>query len=133
MTLRGKQRLVRACAAAGAAVALTTSAVATAQPARPVAHAARNCSLAGRYTSLGPTYVERLSVSGTSCGTGYSVIKAYNRCRLRHGGVRGHCNSTVLGYRCSERRPVTSPVQFVASVHCTRSRAVINFAYSQNT
>jgi len=70
-------------------------------------------------------------VSGTSCATGARVIKAYNHCRLYAGGVKGHCHSRVLGYRCSETRS-SSPVQFVASASCTARRSVVKFSYSEN-
>jgi hypothetical protein len=107
-------------------------AVAGSASARPVAHAATACSLAGKYRSLGPTYVERLSVSHTSCATGTSVIKHYDACRLSAGGVKGRCSSKVLGFRCSEKRS-SSPVQFVASVSCKKGRKAVSFAYSENT
>ena len=99
---------------------------------QPVAHAARACSLAGKYMSLGPTYVEQLNVSRTSCATGVKVIKAYNRCRLKAGGVKGYCRPRVLGFRCSEKRS-SGPVQFIASVRCTSGRQVVTFSYSENT
>lgn len=124
-TVRG----VSAAVAAALVTVLSTAAVGSAQP---IAHAARTCSLAGEWASLGATYVEQLNVSGTSCAAGAKLIKAYNRCRLNAGGVKGHCNATVRGYRCSEHRSM-GPVQFVASARCTAPGAVVKFSYSENT
>jgi hypothetical protein len=123
---------VAACAALALAFSLTSAAAAGAATA-PVASAAGGCNLAGKYRTLGPTYVEQLSVSHTSCATGVNVIKAYNHCRLASGGAKGYCHSKVLGFRCSEQRPQTGPIQFIAKVHCTSGRAVVNFTYSENT
>jgi hypothetical protein len=120
-----------AAAAAVAAVIPATLAMAATSPAQPIARAARTCGLAGEWASLGPTYVETLNVSGTSCGRGANVIKAYNHCRLSAGGAKGRCHARVLGSRCSETRS-TGPVQFVASVRCTKGRTVVKFAYSEN-
>lgn len=113
-------------------VALAVLATAASAPAQPVARAARSCGLAGEWASLGPTYVEQLSVSDTSCATGAKVIKAYNRCRLEAGGVKGRCHARVLGFRCSETRSA-SPDQFVARARCTDRRKVVTFSYSENT
>jgi hypothetical protein len=111
------------------------STAAAAPTGQPVARAAGGCRtyLMPRWHDLGPTYVEQLSVSNTTCATGANVIKSYNRCRLKAGGAKGSCHSTVLGFRCSEKRPVTSPVQFIAKVRCTKGREVVTFTYSENT
>ena len=95
------------------------------------AHAAATCSLVGVYTKLGPTYVEKLSVHGVSCSTGKKLVTAYYNCRLKHGGTKGTCPS-ALGYRCSEKRQGGSPVEFVASVHCTKGRSVVDHTYTQS-
>jgi hypothetical protein len=123
-------------AALGAALVLALAVLAApqalARSARsPTATAARACSLAGKYEHLGPTYVERLSVSGTSCSTGDKTVKGYNACRLKAGGAAGHCHSLVMGFRCSEKR-TASPVQFVASVTCKKPRQEVSFTYSEN-
>ena len=113
-------------ALAGAATAAGPAAAQT----RPAA--LHSCSLSGRYESLGPTYVETLKVNNTTCATGYAVVKAYNACRVHHGGVKGTCHSPVLGFTCLERR-TNSPVQFIGAVSCTKGRAQVQFTYSQNT
>src|SRR6266513_3983108 len=87
-----------------AALALVTALVAAsaAGAAGPTGQASRNCSTgSGRH--LGPTYAFQLSVSHTSCRNGKKLIRAYNDCRHRHGGKKGHCGG-VYGYHCSERR-----------------------------
>ncbi|MHB8693163.1 MAG: hypothetical protein ACYDHH_18160 [Solirubrobacteraceae bacterium] len=131
MKLRCLQTFLTPATVLGAlvGVAFTPAAVASAGP---VAHTAANCSLAGKYTSLGPTYVEKLTASGTSCATGISLIKAYNRCRLKAGGPKGRCTSKIMGFRFSEKRN-SSPVQFVALVRATKGHAVVTFTYTQNT
>jgi hypothetical protein len=123
----------------GVSAALTSAVVlaAAAAPgaraaAYPHAHAAKACSLAGNYQSLGPTYVEQLNVQGVTCATGLKLVKAYYKCRVDAGGVKGRCHSKVLGFRCTERRSA-GPVQFVASVRCSRGRAVVTHKYSENT
>jgi hypothetical protein len=100
--------------------------------ASPVASIARACSVASNGEKLGPTYVESLSVHGTSCSVGYRTITAYNNCRLRHGGRAGHCNTPVLGFRCRDIR-TSSPTQFVAKATCTKPRQSVVFTYSENT
>jgi hypothetical protein len=120
--------------ALGAAMPATWSTTALASS-QPLAHAASSCAhaLAPHYRKLGPTYTETLNVSGTSCATGLKLVTAYNRCRLKSGGVKGYCHSKVLGFRCSEKRPATSPDQFIAKVTCTSGRARVTFTYSENT
>jgi hypothetical protein len=138
MKMRQSQRIGRKCLALAAATALATAIPVTFSAAalassQPLAHAAGGCNLAGKYRSLGPTYAEKLSVSGTTCGTGEKVITAYNKCRLKAGGAKGYCHSRVLGYGCSEKRPETSPIQFIALVSCSAGRHRITFTYSENT
>jgi hypothetical protein len=138
MNMRQIQRIGRKCLALGAATALATAIPVTFSAAalastQPVAHAAGGCNLAGKYRALGPTYAEKLSVSGTSCGTGEKVITAYNKCRLKAGGAKGYCHSRVLGFRCSESGRTTSPIQFIAKVSCSAGRARVTFTYSENT
>jgi hypothetical protein len=99
----------------------------------PTASAAARCSLSAReQRNLGPTYVTALSVSGTSCATGERVVRAYYRCRIRHGGRRGRCTSRVLGYRCTETR-TSIATQFDARVRCRNGGARVNHSYTQFT
>jgi hypothetical protein len=132
MEMRWTQAITRAGAAVGGVVALALPLTAAMASAEPVAHAARTCNIASMYYTLGPTYVETLGVSRTSCATGVRVIKAYNRCRLNAGGKTGRCHSRVLGFRCSERRS-SSSIQFIGKVRCTKGRAVVKFTYTENT
>jgi hypothetical protein len=136
MLVRCQQGTIRRWAAAGAAFALALASVpvtAAAASAQPVAHAATTCSLVGKYRSLGPSYAEALTVSHTSCKTGDSVITSYNKCRLKAGGVKGYCHSRVLGFACSEKRPQTSSIQFIAEVRCANGSESVKFTYSENT
>ena len=89
-----------------------------------MASAARSCSLAGSYSKLGPTYAYQLKVLHTTCATGKRVIRAWDTCRKRSGGRRGHCHHRVLHYACTESRS-TGFASFVALLRskkamCTR-------------
>jgi hypothetical protein len=126
--------MVRSWAAVGAAalVALPlTSTAAAMASAQPVAHAATGCKLGSSYDKLGPTYVEVLNVSNTNCATGFKVIKAYNKCRLSAGGVKGYCHARVLGFSCSEGPRTKSPIQFIAKAQCKSGRKVVKFTYTE--
>ncbi len=126
--------MVQAGAGVGAAalVALPLTWTAAAMASAPIARAASGCSLVGKYDKLGPTYVEQLKVSNTGCTTGVNVVKAYNQCRVKAGGAKGHCHSKILGYSCSENR-TSSPTQFVAKAQCTSGHKVVTFVYTQFT
>lgn len=117
--------LIAALALLALAPASTVSAAAG-----PTAQASKSCGVgSGRH--LGPTYVLQLSVSRTSCRNGKKLIRAYNACRRRNGGVKGRCSGT-LGYRCSERRFNKSRQSFDAKVKCSkRGGRRINHVYTQ--
>lgn len=92
----------------------------------------RTCDVTRDAQRLGPSYVTSLKVRGTACTTGVQLVRAYYRCRVRAGGVRGKCHSRVLHYVCHERRQGIS-IQFDATVTCTRgtSRRIVH-TYTQN-
>jgi hypothetical protein len=140
MKMRQIQRIGRKCLALGAATAMATAipliyGTAALASSQPIAHAAGSCrkQIAGKIRLLGPTYAETLNVSGTSCASGEKLITAYNKCRLRSGGAKGYCHSTVLGFRCSEKRPQTSSVSFIGDVSCTAGRVHVAFTYVEFT
>jgi hypothetical protein len=122
-------RLALIAVLAIAAALSCASAVSAAED--PAAHAARSCGV-GNTRGYGPTYLLKLSVSGTSCRNGKSLVRAYYDCRKRHGGRKGHC-SGALGYRCSEHRFDTIPSQFSARVKCSKGGRRINHTYEQFT
>jgi hypothetical protein len=109
-------------------LALTASAGAT-----PSARAAGGCAIPHGGQHLGPTYLTTLTVSGTSCGTGFAVVRAYHACQLKHGGVKAKCGSTVDGFRCSEKRGPSIPTEFFSSVSCQHRSARVSYKYSQFT
>ena len=129
-----KLRSLTASIAATAIVALLVS-MSGAASARTLAHVAgaTTCNISSVYNKLGPTYVEKLTVSGTSCSFGQNLIKLYNACRLKAGGPKGYCRSTIDGFRFTEKRSTGSPIQFIASVTATKGRTVVTFTYSENT
>jgi hypothetical protein len=92
-----------------------------------------SCSLAKVGETLGPSYVEKLTVTNVSCSAADALVSAYNTCRLKHGGVKGRCTAKVDGYRCVEKRYTGSPDQFIAVVTCTKGRDAVDFTYSENT
>ena len=114
------------CAAAGiAALALV--------PAGPAA-AATKCSVKGKEQKLGTTYVTTLKVTGVSCATGQSVVKAFNACRHKHGAA-GRCATKVKGFGFTERRPAAlkGPISYDADVTGKNGAKRVVFHYQQNT
>ena len=124
----GKTRLVAALAI-GAAVALPAAPAA----AKPTAVEASGCSIPHGGEHLGPTYLTSLTVSGTSCGTGLAVVRAYHSCQLKHGGVKATCSTSVVGFRCREHRGPSIPSEFYSSVSCTSGSRHVSYKYSQFT
>lgn len=116
------------------AVATLVQAPAPASSAPVRAHASATCRLSShdQRGGLGPSYVTSLSVSSTSCSTGIAVVKAYYRCRVRSGGPKGSCHSSVLGFHCSEQRTGIA-VQFDAKVSCASGHRRVNHTYVQDT
>jgi hypothetical protein len=98
----------------------------------PQAHAAGKCNIKGQERKLGASYVTSLRVTKTSCRTGKSVVRAYNKCRHRSGGAKGHCHHKVKHYKCSEHRAGVS-TQFDASATCKRGAKRVKFTYTENT
>ena len=121
-----------AIAAASAVAALAGPAIASTRA--PVAHASATCHLSNhdQRGGLGPSYVTSLSVSGTSCSTGVKVVRAYYQCRVRAGGVKGYCHSSVLGFHCTEHRTGIS-IQFDAKVSCASGHRRVYHTYVQDT
>ncbi len=129
-------RWMRALLVSGA-VAGALSAVgvpgAVSYAAQPLAGAASTCNISGLEESLGPTYVTYLGVSGgASCRQGEKLVRAFYKCRVKHGGVAGHC-SGVEGFHCSEDRYAKIAVQYDSHVLCTRGRERIRHDYTQFT
>jgi hypothetical protein len=116
--------IASSCVAAGiAALALA-----------PAAPAATKCSLKGKEQKLGTTYVTTLKVTGVSCATGQSIVKAFNACRHKKGKA-GHCTTKVKGYTCTEKRPAAlkGPISYDADVTCKNGAKRVVFHYQQNT
>jgi hypothetical protein len=115
------------------AAAVTSLALAPISGATTVATAAANCRVPHLGEHLGPTYLNALSVSGTSCGTGFAVVRAYHACQLKHGGVKARCSSSVDGFHCSEKRGPSIPTEFFSSVSCQNRSERVVYKYSQFT
>jgi hypothetical protein len=129
-------RYTRPLLAASAVVGvLSVSGVpsASGSAAQPVAAAASTCNISGKEESLGPTYVTYVGVSGgASCRQAERLVRAFYRCRVKHGGVVGHC-SGVEGFRCTENRYAKITVQYDSHVLCTHGRERIRHDYTQFT
>jgi len=100
-----------------------------------VSGAATTCKLSLKTArGLGPTYVTKLRVTGTSCANAVKVTRAFHTCRLKKG-KRGRCTTPVLRYTCSDRRPAAEsiPTQFTGHVTCRRGSARITHDYQQDT
>jgi hypothetical protein len=129
-TRRHATALLAAVAALGGLAALPP---AQALAAAPRAHVAGTCNIKGKEETLGPTYVTYVGVSGgASCGFALHLVKSYDQCRLKHGGVKGTC-SGVDGFHCSERRYAKITVQFDASVGCARGAEHVRHNFTQFT
>jgi len=90
-------------------------------------------NISGKEESLGPTYVTYVGVSGgASCRQAERLVRAFYRCRVKHGGVAGHC-SGVEGFRCTENRFAKITVQYDSRVSCTHGRERIRHDYTQFT
>jgi hypothetical protein len=96
--------------------------------ASPTATAAKSCGV-GDSRSYGTTYVLKISVSGTSCRSGKSLIRAYHDCRP---GKSGRC-SRVRRYNCSESRFDRISTQYSSRVSCRRGDRVVKHTYQQFT
>ena len=92
-----------------------------------------SCDIRKDGRKLGTTYVTSIKVTHVSCTTAKRVIKAFNACRRANGGVKGHCEKRVLGYRCTEQRGDAIPTQYSAKVTCRNSPRTIRFNYTQYT
>jgi uncharacterized membrane protein len=110
-----------------ALAAAFTAAVAPTAGADPVASASKSCSV-GDERSYGTTYVISISVSGTSCRSGRSLIRSFHDCRP---GKSGKCPS-VKGYSCSERRE-KGPTQYDSRVTCRKGSKTVKHTYTQFT
>lgn len=108
-------RLLRSAGALMVPMILLAAATAGAQP--PQAHVATTCSV-GTGHGFGYTYLDKLTVTRTSCGTGKAVAKS-------HGHTRG--------WRCSTRRLQSSPIQYVDQVSCTSRSSRVVYVFTQNT
>ncbi len=102
--------------------------------AQPSASAASSCHIsAAQGEALGPTYVTYIGVSGgASCTQAKRLVHSYYQCRVKHGGVSGHCGG-VEGFHCSEHRYGVIKVQYDASVTCTRGSETVRHNYTQFT
>jgi hypothetical protein len=98
-----------------ASAALFGAAAATAR--QPLARAAAGCNV-GTGRGYGYTYLTTLTVHGTNCATGKSVVKKH-----------GH----VSGWSCSKKRLATGPVQYQERETCTSGSRRVVWTYSQNT
>jgi len=96
--------------------------------------AATKCSIKGKEQKLGTTYVTTLKVTGVSCSTGQSVVKAFNACRHKKG-ASGTCSSRVKGFSCTEKRPANlkGPISYDGDAACRNAAKRVVFHYQQNT
>jgi hypothetical protein len=114
-----------------ACLACAAVAAASAGAGGPVAQAAKACSVSHAPGKYGTTYLFSLHVSRLSCTGGKRLVKAFNRCRHRHGKA-GHCAHT-LGYRCREHRFAKISTEYDSNTRCAKGRKVAAFHYEQYT
>jgi hypothetical protein len=105
-------------------------AVPVAAGASPIAQAARTCNIDGKQRKLGTTYVTTLKASHVSCAKAIRFVKAYHKCRHKHGAA-GKCRR-LQGYKCTEKRE-SIPTQYDSRATCTKGQRRIVQTYTQNT
>ena len=110
------------------ALAACAALAATASADAPDATASKGCSV-GDSRSYGTSYVLKISVSGTSCRSGKSLIRAFHDCRP---GKSGRCGR-VKRYNCSESRFARISTQYSSRVTCKRGDRVVKHTYQQFT
>lgn len=110
------------------AAAVVTAAVTW--PAAAHGASARTCDIHGKERKLGATYVTSLKATGVSCASAEKFVKAFHKCRHRHGKA-GRC-ARLSGYRCTEKRE-SIPTQYDSRATCTRGSRRIVQVYTQNT
>jgi hypothetical protein len=112
------------------ALAAADGAVASSAP----VHAAGKCGFHGtEQQHLGASYVTSLSVKKTSCRTGKKVAHAFNNCRHKSGGARGHCHHKVKGFKCKEGHRSGISTQYDSSASCRRGSKRVHFTFTENT
>jgi hypothetical protein len=99
-------------------------------PAAAHGASARTCDISGKERKLGTTYVTSLKATGVSCASAEKFVKAFHKCRHRHGKA-GRC-ARLSGYRCTERRE-SIPTQYDSKATCTNGHRRIVQVYTQNT
>lgn len=98
----------------------------------PAAAQARTCSMtASEQGKFGPTYVLKITATGTGCPAAKKLVRAFHVCR-KANGISGRCTKRVLGYRCTEQR-TTTKTQFSSKVSCKNGNKRVVHYYSQNT
>src|SRR3954470_10455975 len=114
-----------------AVAAVSLFAAGGAGAASPQVHAAKSCSISSYESKhLGATYVTSLSVRHVSCRKGKSVVRAYQKCRRRHGYM-GRCRHAA-GYSCKRHIIDKASVTYDARVTCCRGGKRVTHTYQQN-
>lgn len=111
--------------------------VAGAPGAGPIAHAAKRCGLSSaqkggaKHSTLGPTYVLKLSARHVSCRRAKRIVKAFHECRHEKHRKTGRCGHDVRGFSCSEDR-TSSDTQYDSVTTCRRGSKRVKHTYTQN-
>ena len=105
-------------------------AVVMGMPAAAHGASTRTCNIHGKERKLGATYVTSLKAAGVSCASAETFVKAFHKCRHRHGRA-GRC-AHLSGYTCTEKREAI-PTQYDSRATCTRGSRRIVQVYTQNT
>ena len=95
---------------------------------------AKNCFSQDEAESFGVSYVTSLTAKNTPCRNAKAVVRAYHKCRKANGGKKGRCPKTtsVLGYRCTERRSSIS-TQITGKATCRKGDRRVVHTYTQFT
>lgn len=128
---------LKAAVAAGVVAYVAAVAVAPAQASSDGSGAAGKrgeCKLTRNFAqSTFASYINVYSAKNTSCGDAKKVIAAYHDCRKANGGRGGHCDNSVMGYSCKEKRYDKVPgVQYSADVVCKSGSKKVKHSYTMN-
>ncbi len=115
-----KTALAGICAAALLAVAANGAGAAGTKTCHPA-----------KYPGTG--YITSVKVTAVTCAKGNQIAVAYYKCRVKAGGITGHCKTKVLGFTCKESARESIPTEFDARVTCTKGKEKVVHTYQQNT
>lgn len=99
--------------------------------------ATRSCPEMDYPGGKGNGYVHELRATRISCGYAKKFVFRFYRCRTRSSksgrtNKEGRCTRRLSRFKCSERRGLSSAVEFNSTATCRRGKSRIIISYQQN-